>query len=112
MRTILLVAPQTALEACPPLPGAVPVVWTSAADVVTALSSHPHPAVIVSTGLPEPGLRAVAEAVRAHPAPCIEVQDGRWDGESHSPLSAACRGVIAGFGAAGITRALEALTSE
>lgn len=112
MRTLLVIAPQSLLEACPSVPGVVRVAWASPADVITALRANPHPAVVVPTGLPPAGLDEVAAAVRAHPAPCIEVQEGRWDGESHSTLSAACRGVIAGFGAAGITRAVEALAAE
>ena len=37
---------------------------------------------------------------------CIEVRSARWDGTSPSPLSAACRGVISGFGTRAIATAV------
>jgi hypothetical protein len=64
-------------------------------------------AVLVSDGLADPD--AVAGEIRALGLPVIEVQAARWDGETHSALTAACRGVIAGFGAAAVRYALEAL---
>jgi hypothetical protein len=53
----------------------------------------------------------VASAVTASGRPCIEVRSERWDGESPSPLSAACRGVISGFGVDAARQAAAALES-
>ena len=54
----------------------------------------------------------VREAIRESGRPCIEVRPEAWDGQTPSPLSAACRGVISGFGAHGILAAVEFLRSE
>ena len=63
----------------------------------------------VSDGLSAADEATIADAVRARTGQTIEVRSERWDGETPSPLSAACRGVISGFGAAGAVRAIEAL---
>ena len=52
----------------------------------------------------------LAEAVRACGKRCIEVRAERWDGRTPSPLSAACAGVISGFGANGIQAAVRLLS--
>lgn len=43
---------------------------------------------------------------------CIAVLCGRWDGFAPLPLVAACRGIISGFGAAGIAAAAGQLARQ
>ncbi len=66
-------------------------------------------AVLVSDTIPADRHAVVASAVRAAGYPVIEVQSRPWRGEEHSLLTAACRGVVAGFGAAGVGAAVRAL---
>ncbi|MEX2080261.1 MAG: hypothetical protein WEC33_01480 [Dehalococcoidia bacterium] len=66
-------------------------------------------AVLVSDGIPADRFPVMAAAVRQAGYPVIEVRSARWEGSEHSTLSAACRGVIAGFGPAGVVAALKAL---
>lgn len=79
--------------------------YGTALDLVVSLRAISNPAVIWSDGLVEDSLDAVAAAVRDHAAPCIEVRSEKWDGQSFSVLSAACRGVVSGFGASGVIAA-------
>jgi 3-dehydroquinate dehydratase len=51
-------------------------------------------------------------AIRAAGAQVVEVRFTRWDGEEHSEVSAACRGVIAGFGMEGVAAAVGLLVQE
>jgi hypothetical protein len=69
-------------------------------------------AVLWSDALTAADLEAAVAAVRASGVSVIEVRAERWDGESLSPLSAACRGVLSGFGAAGVRAALGMLARE
>ena len=100
--------------------GTVPGAWAAGCDVATyasgdevirALKRTFDAAVLVSDGLPGESLDAVAAAVSASGRSVIEVRTERWDGASHSALSAACRGVISGFGLAGVREAIRALTA-
>lgn len=93
-----------------PAEGAALAPYTTAEEVVAALRGEFSVAVLVSDALPADHLDEVARAVRAARAPVVEVQSARWDGESHSPVSAACRGVIAGFGLSGVREALRAIS--
>lgn len=93
-------------------PGALLVPFVTVVDAVVALKATTVPAVICTGGLAPEDLEPLAAAVAAHPAPCIEVRNDAWDGESHSPVAAACRGVISGFGVAGIRRAVELLAAS
>jgi len=81
-------------------------------DIVSALAGTFEAAVILSDGLAGDGLGSVAAAVAACGRAVIEVRSERWDGTSHSPLSAACRGVVSGFGLAGIREAVRALAGS
>ncbi len=92
-------------------PGALVVPCGTVVDAVVALKAAAVPAVICTGGLAPEDLEPLAAAVAAHPAPCIEVREHTWDGETHSPVAAACRGVISGFGTSGIRRAVELLGS-
>jgi len=94
-----------------PAKGAAIAPYTTAEEVVAALRGEFAAAVLVSDGLPADKLEEVAKAIRAASAPVVEVQSARWDGESHSPVSAACRGVIAGFGLSGVREALRVVSS-
>ena len=93
----------------PPLPaGATVVPCADATEMVRAIHQHPA-AVLLSDGLAEDDALLVAAAIHETGATVVEVNAHRWDGESHSRLTATCKGVIAGFGLAAIPRALEAL---
>lgn len=94
------------------MPGTMVLPYGTALDLIVALRAISNPAVIWSDAVDEDAVDAVAAAVRDHGAACIEVRAERWDGASFSPLSAACRGVISGFGAAGILPAVKLLTGQ
>lgn len=70
------------------------------------------PAVILTAGITDTDQEIIAAAIRTHGIRVIEVREERWDGFSASPLSAACKGVIAGFGANGIGAAITALRAS
>jgi 3-dehydroquinate dehydratase len=97
-----------------------PQLWERAAilpygtveDLVAALAQPHDAAVIVTDALPEASLEPVAAAIRASAKPCIEVRSERWDGESFSAVSAACRGVISGFGADGLLAGVREVEAE
>ena len=87
----------------PDLPDGVALLrYAAVTDVMAALAGADRGAVLCSDALDAAVLDAVAAAVRAAPGPVVEVRSATWDGETHSPLSAACAGVIAGFGADGV----------
>lgn len=98
--------PASRLAEVPALPGVVVLSYGSALDLIVTLRATANPAVIWSDGLDWDSLEAVAAAVRAREGACIEVRSAGWDGETTSPLSAACRGVISGFGVSGLAAAL------
>lgn len=109
-----LVLPATA-EIPPGIPedGVTVVRYTDAASCVAALAGAGGTAVVlVSDALPEGSGPAVATAVRAAGRPAVEVRSAPWDGVSPSPVSAACRGVISGFGAGGVGAALRVLRRD
>ena len=87
----------------------IPVVrYETAVDVLAALAARGD-VVLVSDALAAAELEAIAATARTRMGQTIEVRSERWDGETQSPLSAACRGVISGFGASGVARAVEVL---
>ena len=85
---------------------AIVLTYGNAVDLVVTLRATANPAVIWSDGLDADSLEAVAAAVRDRAGACIEVRSDRWDGQTFSPLSAACRGVISGFGERGLEAAV------
>ena len=87
------------------------VPFATAFDAAISLKATDAPAVIVSDGMDIEDLEALAIVVRERPGQCIEVRFERWDGESPSPLSAACRGVISGFGPNGVRQAVAVLSA-
>ncbi len=94
----------------PPLPeGAMFVPYQTAFDAAVALRASDAPAVLVTDGLDAEDLDTLAAALKERQGQCIEVRFGAWDGETHSPVSGVCRGVISGFGADGVRRAAEYL---
>ncbi len=107
MRVLVLVPTGTTPGEWPA--GCDVVTYSGADDVGSALAGTFDAAVVMSDGIPDASLAVVAAAVSACGRPAIEVRSERWDGASHSPLSAACRGVISGFGMAGIREAVKAL---
>lgn len=66
-------------------------------------------AVIYHEGFGATDQATIAATIREAGATCIEVRAARWDGFESSPLSAACQGVLAGFGTAAIAQAVSAL---
>lgn len=108
MSAVLVLIPRQV--AAPPMPeGALFVPYQTAFDAAISLRASDAPAVLVTDGLDPEDLDTLAAALRERSGTCIEVRLGPWDGETHSPLSGACRGVISGFGQHGIVRALEYL---
>lgn len=67
-------------------------------------------AVLYHDGFSSSDQVTIAAAVRESGATCIEVRASRWDGFEPSPLSSACTGVIAGFGAAALAQAVAAIS--
>jgi len=101
---VLVLLPQGLAR--PPLPeGAMLVPFQTAFDAAVALRASDAPAVLVTDGLDTEDLDTLAAALRERQGQCIEVRYGGWDGESHSPVSGACRGVVSGFGPDGLERA-------
>ena len=89
--------------------GAMMVPFHTAFDAAVSLRATPAPAVLVTDHLDAEDLDSLAAAIRERQGEVIEVRLSGWDGETHSPVSAVCRGVISGFGADGIVRAVELL---
>jgi 3-dehydroquinate dehydratase len=112
MRDVLVLAPAAA--AIPPeTRRALRIArYRDARDLASALEGSFSAAVLWSDGLSGDDLGIAAEAVRTAGRPVVEVQARRWDGFSHSPLSAACKGVISGFGVAGIVAAAKLLAES
>lgn len=102
---IALLIPSARLPEIGPVPGAVLLTYGNALDLVVTLRATANPVVIWSDDLDEESLEAVAAAVRDRQGACIEVRSKGWDGQTFSPLSAACRGVISGFGVRGLAAA-------
>ncbi len=103
---VVLLPSGTALVSVPA--GAEVASYGSLEDALAALSAHPDSAlVILSDGLSEEDGAQLAARLRGRPAPVFEVRSQRLDGTSASALGGACTGVIAGFGAAGVTAAVE-----
>lgn len=109
MSDVLVLIPASEAPNLPHIDGAVLVPFTSTLDVVVSLKASQLPAVICTDTIPPDESESVVTAIRERTAPCIEVRLAGWDGESHSPISAACRGVISGFGPAGVVRAADLL---
>jgi hypothetical protein len=107
---VLVLVHASRAEALPALDEGVKVANVATLEAaLTALRETPGPAVICSDGFDEGWLEPLGAAVRGRPAAAIEVRGERWDGHSHSELSAACRGVISGFRAGGVSAAIAAL---
>lgn len=109
MNEVLVILPAEPAATLPALPATTLVPVTSTLDVVVSLKASDLPAVICTDTIAEEEAESVAAAIRERSAPCIEVRLAAWDGESHSPVSAACNGVISGFGVDGVVRAAQYL---
>ena len=86
--------------------------YNAARSVADELRSDFDAAVLMTDAIPPADADAVARAVRRAARPVIEVRGKRWDGIEPSPISAACRGVISGFGVDGIAAAVRLLEQE
>ena len=110
---IVVLAPAMHADELPDLgPGVRVVAYAGPADAIGALSDSAESAVVWSDGLFEDDPTEMAPFVRARGAATVEVRSRVWDGRTPSHLSAACRGVISGFGANGVKRAVELLRAE
>ncbi|MDE2668408.1 MAG: hypothetical protein OXI51_02010 [Chloroflexota bacterium] len=106
MAGVLVILP--AGVAPPPLPEGVEVrPCATSGEVAAALRQAGGDVVLCVDGLPD--AEVIAGAVRTVEAAVILVEPDAWDGETHSPVSAACSGVIAGFGIAGVSAAVALL---
>jgi hypothetical protein len=92
--------------------GAMMVPFHTAFDAAISLRATPAPAVLVTDHLDDEDLDSLAAAIKERTGQVIEVRLSAWDGETHSPVSAVCRGVISGFGADGIVRAVDLLRRQ
>jgi hypothetical protein len=101
---VLLVREGTMLT--PSAPETLLVTYRSSVEILAAIGAHPDAGfVILSDGIDPGDAERVAAALRARPARVIEVRSMRVDGAGASLLGAACTGVIAGFGLAGVAAA-------
>ncbi len=106
MAGVLVILP--ADVAPPPLPEGVEVSpCATSGEVAAALRQAGGDVVLCFDGLPD--AEVIAGAVRTIEATVILVEQDAWDGETHSPVSAACTGVVAGFGIAGVSAAVALL---
>ena len=110
MSGVLVLLPAGATP--PPLPEGVDIrTCATATEVVAALAAAPGDVVLCLDGLV--GLvgdtAEVVAAAAAVDGTVIEVRRGAWDGETPEAVSAACAGVIAGFGIAGVSAAVALL---
>ena len=112
MIDVLVLAPAHAAEAVFEYAGVKTATYGSADEAARTLAGTEGPAILVSDGLMESELGGVARAVAGRTGRVIEVRSERWDGAISSPLSAACRGVISGFGSGGVAAALALLERE
>jgi len=110
MSQVLILIPAAEAATLPQIEGAVLVPFTTTLDVVVSLKASPLPAILCTDTIPAEEADAVVTALRDRPSPCVEIRLAPWDGESHSPISAVSRGVISGFGVAGVRRAAELLS--
>jgi hypothetical protein len=108
VKPVLVLLPRT-LAAPSLAEGAMLVHFHTAFDAVVSLRASDAPAVLVTDGLDAEDLDSLAGVIRERKATCVEVRFAGWDGETQSPVSGVCRGVISGFGASGLARALELL---
>lgn len=63
------------------------------------------PLVVWLDGLSKDDMAMLEEALPGHPG-SVCVLGAKWDGFEEIPLAAGCRGIISGFGPAGIAAAL------
>lgn len=96
----------------PALPEGVGVrTCANSTDVAAALAGATGGVVLCVDGLTGDGAE-IAAAVTAFGGAAIEVKQSAWDGETHSVVSAACAGTIAGFGVAGLSAAVALLLAS
>ena len=92
----------------PPLADGVEVTACATASEVTAALAAATGDVVLCAG-DLAGDAGVADALAAVAGTVVQVELEWWDGVTHSAVSAACEGVIAGFGTAGIAAAVAVL---
>lgn len=80
-------------------------------QLLDAVRESAGPLVILSDGITA-GIEArLAAIITDRGLVAIEVRSERWNGETPSVLSAACRGVISGFGLNGVPAAVAVLAA-
>lgn len=112
----LVIVPHGSLPADGSLGAGCQVVeWHVPDDIIRALGSRDEEVAAVvlgSDGLADTALPGVIAAIADCGLPVVEVRGAQWDGFAPSPLAAACKGVISGFGITGVWAAAEALRSS
>ena len=109
---ILVLASDAIAAELPEAPdGALIVHFKTISDLCQVIGTGASALVLVSDSIAHAELPRIARAVHDSGTPCIEVRSEPWDGTTFSPLSAACRGVISGFGLAAIAQAIKASRS-
>ena len=104
-RTVVVLLPAGSAEAFRLAFGGQARRYRDAAEIREVLSGADHAFVLCSDGLADKDALGLAALIRELGRTVIEVRGEPWDGASPSPLSAACRGVISGFGLAGVRAA-------
>jgi hypothetical protein len=106
--SILVFASGAIADQLPEAPEGVLIVHFKTIDGLCQLMAKGASAfVLVSDSIADAELPRVARAVHESGTPCIELRSAPWDGTTFSPLSAACRGVISGFGFDAMSQAVE-----
>ncbi len=107
---VLVIAPEGMM--LPELPGGARLRrFSSVAQAVAALRSPSDAVVLCTDGFQAEDAESVAAAIRAAAGVVVEVRAEPWDGSARSAISGACRGVISGFGTAGVLAAANLLRS-
>jgi hypothetical protein len=107
---VLVLAPDDLARQLPDFGDGVLVAhYRTTGDLCQALATAAQAFVVITDALPHGELPRVAETITSSGAPCIEVRSEAWDGTTFSPVSAACRGVISGFGLGGVAQAVDVL---
>lgn len=90
------------------LPGTTTLRYADSAHLAVILASLPasSPVVLYHDNLTAREQTRIAGTLDSQSLDVIEVRGLGWDGFESSPLSSACKGVISGFGTAGIAQAV------
>ncbi len=111
-RAVVILLPGSAAGTLAATAGTTVRLYRDVSELRAALEDGDGPFVLCSDGLDPVELTAAAALIGELGLSVVEVRSERWDGASPSPLSAACRGVVSGFGPAGVAAAAALLRRE